>query len=58
MLHLRQTEPELWIFVDTFGLHLAPALASRDLAATTQVTFGSFLVMLGLGAAHVPNDVF
>lgn len=28
-LHLRQTEPELWIFVDTFGLHLAPALASH-----------------------------
>ena len=34
MLHLRQTEPELWIFVDTFGLHLAPALASRNMASS------------------------
>ncbi|CAK9104029.1 unnamed protein product [Durusdinium trenchii] len=32
VVHARQTEPDVWVFVDTAGLHLAPAASSRSMA--------------------------
>ncbi|CAE7581259.1 Myo5a [Symbiodinium natans] len=54
VLHLRQTEPELWIFVDTFGLHLAPALASH----TSGAALWSFLFQdtASSGDSEVHNE--
>ena len=43
-VHARQNEPDVWVFVDTLGLHLAPAMTSRLLALTRFCHFSKLTV--------------
>ena len=55
-MHARQSEPDVWVFVDTHGLHLAPAMSSR-LSDKNNVgqRMSSVECLVEKGILHVPS---